>query len=157
MHASNLLRDRRQLLLCLRSLHEQNIRTEIGKGPGAPQGFLEPQWTACIGPCHDQYVAAGLALVNGGADSRERFFPLDDLLALHMPAALRADLVLDHHAREAGLCILGNRASYVQRIAVARISIADDRNGNARADVSALVDHLAEGDQPGVRLSRSGG
>jgi hypothetical protein len=75
----------------------------------------------------------------------------DDLLAARVSAALRRELVLDHRAREAGLRVAGDRAAHVHRVAVAGVGVADHRDRDRRADVPALIEHLAVGDQLRIR------
>ena len=61
----------------------------------------------------------------------------DDVLALHVPAALREDLILELDARDAGVLELVHRADHLRDLAVARVGIGDDGDPDRRAERAA--------------------
>ena len=73
------------------------------------------------------------------------------LLATGMTTAFGRHLIFDHHAGETRARIAAYRALHIQGVSVTGIAVADDRNGDRRADVVALVQHLGVGDEAGVR------
>jgi hypothetical protein len=139
-----------ELALALRCLEEEDVRPEIGEGAAALEGFVEAMDGAGIGARHDQQIGAALAGVDGRAEPELRLVPGDDLLAARVATALGRDLVLDHGTGKARARIALERPAYVHRIAVARVGIADDRDPDRLTDPASLVEHLAEGDEPGV-------
>src|SRR6185437_11262410 len=72
-----------------------------------------------------------------GADLLGALLGRDDLLALHVPAALRPDLILDHDAREARLLERAHREVHVHGVAIAGIGIGEQRQIAARRDGAA--------------------
>ena len=56
----------------------------------------------------------------------------NDLLALHVPAALRPGLVLNQQAGHAGLLKGAGRVVDVDGIAIARVGVGEQREGTAR-------------------------
>ena len=121
----------------------------------ARQRLVEAVHRAGVGARHDQDVGIG-AGVDRGADLHPRLLARDHLLAAGVTAFLRADLILDHHAGGAGAGILDHRALDVERVAVAGVAVADQRDlAGGGAAVAQAVEHLGERDQPGVRQRRA--
>ena len=123
----------------------------------ARQRLVEAVHRARIGPRHDQDVGVG-ARVHRGADLHARLLARDHLLAAGVAAFLRADLILDHHAGRAGAGIFDHRALDVERIAVAGVAVADQRDlAGGGAAIAQAVEHLRKRDQPGVRQAEARG
>ncbi len=72
-----------------------------------------------------------------------------------MAAALGCELVLDHDGGEPGTGIALHGAPHVGGIAVTCVAVADDGKGDGIQDVTALIEHLGIGDEPGVRQGRT--
>src|SRR5437588_8979987 len=92
-------------------------------------------YSVSIGTCNDHKVRV-LPGVNGGADFLDHFIHRDDLLSLHMPAFLGPNLVFDMQAGNACALILMNGTPYVDRVAIASISVCDERQGLVACDGS---------------------
>jgi hypothetical protein len=112
---------------------------------------------ARIGARHAEDVGVCGSL-HGGTDLHARLGARDHLLAARVAAFLRADLVFDHHGGGTGAGILDDRALDVERVAIAGIAVADQRDFRCGAGaVAHAVQHLGERDQPGVRQRETGG
>ena len=85
-------------------------------------------------------------VLHGGADLVRELLGVDDLLARDVPALLRRHLVLEVEPRDAGLLVLPHRAHDVERVAVARVGVGDERDADGGREVSRVIRHLG---QPG--------
>ena len=66
----------------------------------------------------------------------------DHVLAVHVPAALREDLVLELDAGDAGALELVHRAHHLRDLAVAGVGVGDHGEGDGRAEAAGVIDHL---------------
>jgi hypothetical protein len=79
------------------------------------------------------------------------------LLAGHVPAFLRSHLILDHDGRSTCTHVFPHRALHVERIAIARITIADDEKiGRGLADAAQLIGHFGKGDESRIGHAEPG-
>ena len=109
-----------------------------------------------VGAGDDEEVAAPAGL-DRRADLVDVVVAGDHLLAAHVAALLRPDLVLQEAAGRAGGDQLVDGAVDVERIAVAGVGVDDDRDRDAHADPPGAVDHLGLGQQAHVGLADGGG
>src|SRR5260370_23573224 len=130
-------------------------------GFASAYGVLKTMYSISIGTCDDHKVRV-LPGVNGGADFLDHFIHRDDLLSLHMSAFLGPNLVFDMQAGNACAFVLMNGTPYVDRVAIASISVCDDRqvardgSDDSRNGGSA-AHHLAHGQQTNIGLSDNTG
>ena len=103
-----------------------------------------------IGARQDQNVSVGFR-VDRGANFHARFLARDHLFAARVAAFFRADLILDHHRGGAGTGIFDHGALHIQRVAVAGVAVANQRNFCGRvAAIAHTVEHLGERDKAGI-------
>ncbi len=154
--AWGLLVDPCHLVCVLRRLDKKDVCTNIGKCLRPVDRFIEPLAMACIGARENHDVRAGIACINCRLDAVEGFLAFDNELSLGMAAAFGSELILDHDGTESGTRIHLHRTPHIQRVAVTGIAIADHRDWRRRADVTALVEHLAKRDEASVRGANAG-
>src|SRR5581483_10791697 len=110
----------------------------------AADRFAQAQRLARVGARDDEKI-----IVFSGLHGSAQFFQLlierDNLLALHMAAALGPVLVLEKHAGGAGPDQILYRAHDVDRIAVAGVSVDDDRRVGHSTDTLRRGDHFGLG------------
>ena len=75
---------------------------------------------------------------------------VDHLLALHVAAALRRDLVLDVQRGDPGRGVLAHRAHHVERVAVAVVGVGDQRHAHRLREPPRVAGHLVEREQADV-------
>ncbi len=86
----------------------------------------------------------------------DRCVTLDHFFATSMAAAFRRQLIFDHDAGETGRGITEQCALDVDDIAVTSIAIANHRDADRLTNLPALLDHLAIGNQTGIRQPQPG-
>ena len=89
----------------------------------------------------DQRVGIG-AGVQRGAQLLLVQLRRDHVLALHVPAALREDLILELDAGHAGALQLVHGADHLRDLAVAGVGVRDHGERDGGAEAPGVVDHL---------------
>src|SRR5438270_1373618 len=130
-------------------------------GFASAYGVLKTMYSISIGPCDDHKIRV-LPGVNGGADFLDHFIHRDDLLSLHVPAFLGPNLVFNMQAGNACTLVLMNGTSHVDWVAIASISVRDERqvarNGSDDSrNGGSTAHHLAHGQQTNIGLSEDTG
>ena len=128
--------DRLDLLLGLRRLDEQRVGARLAVAPRALERAVEALDRARVGAGDDQQLAVA-ARLDRGAHLLDHLGRVDHLLALHVAAALRRDLVLDVQRGDAGRGVLAHRAHDVERVAVAVVGVGDQRHARPPARAAA--------------------
>ena len=151
--------DRAQLVLRARRVDEDHVRAGGGVAVRARDRILEARDGDRVGARDDQRVGIR-ARVERGAQLLLVQLGRDHVLALHVPAALREDLILELDAGDAGALELVHGADHLRDLAVARVGVGDHGDRDRRAEPPRVVDHLgrardAEVGQPEGR-SRGG-
>ena len=118
-------------------------------------------YSVSIGTCDDHKVRV-LPGFNGGTDFLDHFIHRDDLLSLHMPAFLGPYLVFDMYAGHACALVLTNGTPHIDRVAIASISICDERQvahdgSDDSSNGGSAAHHLAHGQQTNIGLSENTG
>ena len=94
-----------------------------------------------VGARDDQRVGVG-AGVQRGAQLLLVQLRRDHVLALHVPAALREDLILELDCRHAGALQLVHGADHLRDLAVAGVGVRDHGERDGGAEAAGVVDHL---------------
>src|SRR5262249_6580142 len=97
------------------------------------------------------------ARVERGLQLQDHLVGGDDLLALEVPAALRRDLVLDQDAGRPGALELAHRADDVVQVAVPRVAVGDDGDGDALGHAAHGGGNFGQGDQADVGQAEQAG
>ncbi len=105
---------------------------------------------AGIGAGQDQDIGTSRPGIRRRTNAVIGLFPADHRLARCMTTAFRGHLVFDHHGRTARLGKTLYRAPNIHRIAIARIPIANQRNGDRIRDIARLIQHFAIAHQPQI-------
>src|SRR5439155_23149697 len=114
------------LVLILGGLDEQDVGAGVAVATGPLDGADHPLDGPGVGAGDDDEIVRP-AGGDGGADLRLHLRRRDDLLALHVTALLRGDLILDVDGGHAGALVLLHGADHVDRVAVAGIGVGDHR------------------------------
>ena len=147
--AEQLLGDGGVLLHRAGGVDEHEIGARIAVGVAAGERVLEPGHLERIRPRDDQRLVRA-SRGNGGADLDHHLGSRDHLLALHVAAALRRDLILDLNRVGADGLELADREPDARLGAVARVGIDDDRQIGRGAHAAHALDDLRPADQPDV-------
>ena len=147
------------VLLRLDAVHKHQVGPGRDVGPAARHRILPPVDGIGVAAGDDDKigVAAG---VQGGADFLHVFRDGNHLLAGKKAALLGKQLVLQMDGRHAGRLVFPHRALHIQRVAVARVGIADDGNVHRIGDIFGVGNHLGHREQPHIGeapLGRSAG
>ena len=134
----------------LRPFDVDDVAPRILVGLCSPQPFLDAHRRGRIRAAEDEDVRPLVAGIDGGPDPGHRLCPVHHLHPASEAAALRKALVLDHHRGEPRPRVARHRPLDVDRVAVAGVPVADDRDRHRGADVAPLVEHLPERDEPRV-------
>ena len=133
-------------------LDEAGVGARLPRGRDAGDRLVHAGHGQGVGPGDDEEVAARAGF-DRRADLLHVLLALDHPLAPHVAALLRPHLVFQEAAGRAGGDQLVDRAVDVQRIAVARVGVDDDRDLDAHADPPGPLDHLGLRQQAQVGLA----
>ncbi len=118
------------------------------------EGILEAIHSIGIGPC-DNHEIGVLPGINGGTDFLDHLVEGNDLLALHMTALLRPDLIFDMDRCHACPFILMDSAPYIDGVAIAGIGIRDEGAlANNGGKGCSPAHHLAHRQKSDIRLPK---
>ena len=121
------------------------------------EGILKPIHRIGIGPCNNHEVGV-LPGINGGAYFLDHLVKGNNLLALHMAAFLGPELVLDVNGGHSCSLILADRATHIDRVAIACIGISDERSiANNGSEGCGPAHHLAHGQEADIGLTEHTG
>ena len=148
-HVGELLGDSPDLIRGLGRLHEEDVGAGLAVAAGTLQRRVQALHRARVGAGDDEEVRA-LARGDRGGHLGRHLAGADELLALHVPALLGHDLVLEMDGGDAGRLVLVDRADHVERIAVSRVGVRDHRDPDRLCDPPRVVNHLREGEQSNV-------
>ena len=141
------------LLRGLGRLDEEHVGPRVAVLLRARQRAVEALHRAGVRAGDDEEVRAAPRRDGGGHLGRH-LAGSDELLALHVPALLGHDLVLEMDRGHPGGLVLADGADDVERIAVARVGVGITGMSTACGDPPGVVDHLRQRQQPHVRPSQ---
>ena len=148
--------DRAQLVLRARGVDEDDVGARGGVAVRARDRVLEAGHGDRIGARDDQRVAVG-ARVERRAQLLLVQLGRDHVLALHVTAALREDLILELDAGDAGALELVHGADHLRDLAVARVGVGDHGERDGRAEAAGVLDHLGRARDAEVGQPEGGG
>ena len=145
-----------------RELGDRLGKDHVGAGLDASAGAIDRRLQSLdrerVGAGHDHEAGIG-ARIDGGLDSVDHFLLRDELLVRPVPAALRADLILDVHRACAELDQRFHRARDVERgRAEARVHVDQQRQRRRVRDPADVGQHIVEVADAEIRQAeRAGG
>ena len=141
--------DADQLPHCLWRLDEAQIDPCLGIPIRPIDRAVEPLAGAGVGPREDHEVGTA-AGIERGVEPVEHRGDRYDLLAGEVPAAFRLELILEEDPRGPGRLELPHRPGDTRAIAVASVTIGDQRDRHPRRDPAHAFRHLRRRQQPEV-------
>ena len=142
------------LLLILQSLDKYNIRTSFFVSDSPVDRILIAVDGNCVRAGNDHRIGI-LPGIDGGAYFCHHLLFGDDLLALHMAAALGHDLILKLYTGYAGLFKQFYRAYYIKVIAISSVAVCNDGKVCRFTYVSGLFSHLCLRKESHIRQAQS--
>ena len=128
--------------------HPHGVGTGLGASLQAVKPLLQRVLHFGAGDDHHVFVTAR---VDGCFNlSHELFFRNHAHVETLVTRPFGSHLIFDVNRRDAGALEFAHRADNVHHIAVACLRVADDRNLNRVDDLPRAIDHLGEGEQPGI-------
>ena len=109
----------------------------------------------CVSP-GDHQSFARVPRIESGLDLANHFLRRDQRLVVEMPASLGKCLIFELNRVRPRALEQADRAADVQRVAVAGISIDDERGADTIADHGGGVDDFAHGDETDIGASETG-
>ena len=140
-----------QFLDALRRLDKDHIRAGLLVSLAAAQGLVQAKGGPRIGPGDDHEVIV-LTRIGRSLNLLDHFLHRNDLPAQHVAAPLRENLILKLDGRDPCFLIFTDGAPNVERIAVARIAVGQNRHIDGIRDIAGMARHFAHGQKPDIGL-----